>query len=128
MKNYIWINIPFRMVLRYLLPVLLFPFAGTVCAQDTLPVIRVNQVAFDSKAPKMAVIESGSEFPSSARFDLMDEDGKVIPGSALKGSDRLGYWYPLKYVYRAEFSHIDRPGSYRLRLKYSSHEVLSDPF
>lgn len=111
---------------KYLL--LLIPVIWHVHAQDTLPVIRMNQVAFDSKGPKMAVVESGYALPSSARWDLLDGDGKVIPGSAIKGTDRLDNWYPLKYVYVSDFSHIDRPGSYRLRLTWSAHEVLSDPF
>ena len=107
---------------------MMIPVVLHVCAQDSLPVIRVNQVAFDSKAPKMAVIESGYVLPSSLRFDLLDEDGKVIPGSALKGTDRVDIWYPLKYVYLANFSTVDRPGSYRIRLTWASREVLSDPF
>jgi hypothetical protein len=97
-------------------------------AQDTPVVIRVNQVAFDRTSPKLAVIESSLSLSPTLSFDLVSRDGTVIPGGAVKGTYRIEDWTPLKYLYRADFSHIDRPGSYRIRVLAGGRTFLSDPF
>ena len=97
-------------------------------AQDTAIVIRANQVAFDRRSPKMAVIESSQRLSLALSFELVSGDGKVLPGGALKGTYRVEEWTPLKYLYRADFSAVDRPGSYRIRLATGGHTVLSAPF
>jgi hypothetical protein len=95
-------------------------------AQD--PVIHVNQVAFDSRAPKAAVIESGEPLPAESTFDLFSETGTVSPGGALQGASRIEEWAPSHYFYRADFSTLRAAGTYRLRLTVTGHTILSAPF
>ena len=115
------------MMKRGFLLVALMPVCLYLSAQD-LPVIRVNQVAFDTRSPKMAVVESNDALSPTLAFDLVDGDGNITPGGTLKDNYRIEDWAPLKYLYRADFSAVDRPGSYRIRLIVSGHTVLSDPF
>ncbi len=93
------------------------------------PVIYINQVAFDSKAPKIAVIGSDVKFDENAVFNIINTASSKVEFSArLSDAKQLKEWAPGKVFYQANFSPVKTKGNYKLRLTVGGKSYLSDPF
>jgi hypothetical protein len=81
-------------------------------------VIHVNQVAYDSTAPKFAVLETDGPLDPPGCFQLRDAQtsAKVFEGTLADGQD-CAEWFPGRYFYRLDFSHFQQPGHFRLRVE-----------
>ena len=92
------------------------------------PVIYVNQIAFDSNAPKTAVIQLDVKANGKIIFSLIDKAGKVVFNGASGPGQTIPEWFPGKVFYKADFSSFTKAGNYRLQIKSGGKIVTSYPF
>jgi hypothetical protein len=80
--------------------------------------IHVNQVAYDSAAPKFAVLETDGPLDPSDHFQIEDArtSSKVFEGTLANGQG-CPDWFPGRYFYRLDFSRFRKPGHFRLLLE-----------
>src|SRR4051794_11378029 len=84
------------------------------------PAIFVNQVAYDTRGPVIAVIRVDAPLPAAAAASLIDEaSGAVRATVPLGAGSDLGEWAPGKLFHRAEFTGV-APGTYRVRVAGTS--------
>lgn len=93
------------------------------------PVIYINQVAFDSNAPKSALIGDEQKYTGHVAFTLINTITKqtVFSGKLDKGK-QINEWVPGKYFYKADFSAFRMSGKYKLCISISGKKYLSDTF
>jgi glycosyl hydrolase family 9/cellulase-like Ig domain-containing protein len=93
------------------------------------PVIYINQVAFNSNAPKIAVISTDSKLDKNAAFTIIDAaSAKVEFSGKLNDAEQIADWAPGKVFYQADFSAVRTKGNYKLRLVVGGKPYLSDAF
>ena len=97
------------------------------------PTIYINQVGFDSKSPKVAVV--GVTEPGDAAgvegevFHIVDiSSGKTVYSGQLSGPAAIREWEADKVFRQADFSALQQPGKYRLALEAKGHTYESEPF
>jgi hypothetical protein len=112
-------------VYRYLLFIGLLIYSCTVFAK---PVIYVNQIAFDSDAPKIAVVQLDGKASNKLTFSLIDVAGKSAFTGLLTNAQAMAEWLPGKLFYRADFSAFTKAGKYRLRIKVAGKVYTSYAF
>jgi len=89
-------------------------------------VVQVNQVALDAHGPKIAVVEySGAETQGS--FDILRAD-TVVQSGQLTALPAFSEWGDGKHYFQADFSSLDAPGSYRVRVKLGDAGASSPHF
>ena len=81
-------------------------------------VIHVNQVDYDSAAPKFAVLETAGPLDPGVHFQLRDArtSAKVFEGALANGQDCTN-WFHGRYFYRLDFSPFQQPGHFRLHVE-----------
>jgi hypothetical protein len=94
--------------------------------------ILVNQVAYDLKAPKMAIVKCDEPLSLSTSFEIVDAKTaeKVYSGSLEQGI-AVKEWSPNAYYSRANFTLLQKLGIYKLVIKkdditYSSYDFQID--
>ena len=93
------------------------------------PVIHVNQVAYDSRGPKMAVVSSDGQLPAAITFSLQHiTDNKVVYTGKLVSAGQVEEWFPGKYYYRADFSGFRESGNFRITVTVKDVVYTSVPF
>jgi hypothetical protein len=93
------------------------------------PVIYINQIAFDTRGPKIAVIGSDSSLPAKTMFSIVDANsGKVEFTAAIGSSQKVEDWYKDKNFYQADFSALKKDGKYKLTITVSGEKYTSEPF
>jgi hypothetical protein len=101
----------------------------TAAKSNAQPVIYINQVAFDSKAPKIAVISTDVKFAKNAVFTILDvASSKVEFSGKLSNAEQLKEWAPGKLFYQANFSAVKAKGNYKLRLVVGGKSYYSNAF
>jgi len=93
--------------------------ASVGCTSDRLArgthKIHVNHIGYDRGAPKRAVVEANDILDT---FQVIDaRSGKVALDGRLKKIDFFDEWGGGPAFYVADFSALDRPGTYALRIK-----------
>jgi type 1 glutamine amidotransferase len=102
---------------------------GSVAGVASSPVIYINQVGFDCKGPKMAVVGTEKKLPDGAGFSIVEAmSGKPVFSGKLGVPQAIGEWAPGKLFYQADFSTLQQPGKYRMRLNAEGKTVRSDAF
>lgn len=92
------------------------------------PVIYVNQIAFDSNAPKTAVIQLDAKAAGKVAFNLIDAAGKIAFTGILGAPQVITEWRPGKVFYKADFSAFAKAGKYTLRVKVAGALYTSYKF
>jgi len=94
--------------------------------------ILINQVAFDLKGPKGAIVKSDEPLPESTAFDLVDAltFEKVFSGR-LSPAIEVKEWFPGVFYSKADFSSFEKPGLYTIVIRkegkaYSSYDFKID--
>ncbi|MDP5201976.1 glycoside hydrolase family 9 protein [Flavobacterium sp. DG2-3] len=91
-------------------------------------VIFVNQVGFDPKSPKIAIIEYYSNLLNST-FDLIDADsGKTVFTSKIGKAESVADWKLGIFYYKADFSSFQKPGNYKVTFKIADQIYTSARF
>ena len=90
--------------------------------------IQSNQMAFDSKGPKMVVIQSDTALADTTTFELRRDDGVVVRTARLQGPYSVDDWFRGRVYYRANFSDVQTPGLYRVRVWFGKRWNYSPLF
>ncbi|MDB4904127.1 MAG: hypothetical protein JWQ63_3408 [Mucilaginibacter sp.] len=93
------------------------------------PVIYINQVGFDSKGPKTAVIGANHKLSGKTEFYLINtiNNKKEFTGD-LGNSQSIDEWTPGKIYYRADFSSFQKSGKYQVSVVIDDKTYTSFPF
>lgn len=88
-----------------------------------------NQVAFNLKDPKRAIIKSDVPLTPSTGFDLIDAMTfeKVFTGKLTHGIE-VKEWLPGIFYSQADFSAFSKPGLYKIVIRNDGKEYLSYDF
>lgn len=91
--------------------------------------VLVNQVGYDTGAPKSFVVQSNAD-ADKAVFDLLRGDEAVLSGNLEKrGRIQGAFGQDWNHVYwRGDFSEFDEPGTYRLRVTVGRTQATSYEF
>ena len=93
------------------------------------PVIYINQVAFNSNAPKSALIGDDELYTWPVSFTLINSlTQKIVFTGKLGRGQQINEWMPGKYFYKADFSAFKQSGRYKLRISTNGVKYLSDEF
>ena len=91
-------------------------------------IIFVNQVGFDPKSSKIAIIEYYSNLLNST-FDIVDaETGKTVFTSKIGKAETVEDWKLGKYYYKADFSSFQKAGTYKVTFKIADQIYSSARF
>ncbi len=93
------------------------------------PVIHVNQVAFDARGPKMALLQTDAPIADAAMAAIVDSASSAVVESVTLGAAMTNTdWAPGKSFYRGDFSSLQKAGTYRFRATVAGAMVSSEPF
>lgn len=109
--------------------------AAAICGQDCFAQMRIltDQVGYDSRAPKQALVLADAHLSSPAQdlpkeFSLVDAaTGKTVLQGQLKPAGAVYAWNHWNFAL-ADFSSWTTPGHYLLQVRSSSGEVSSCAF
>jgi hypothetical protein len=96
---------------------LLFVLCGCLLSfiVNAKPVIYINQVAFNSDAPKVALIGDDKSFTDNLSFSLISViTHKIVFTGKLGHEMQITEWAPGKHFYKADFGAFTQTGKYRL--------------
>ncbi|MCV2483354.1 glycoside hydrolase family 9 protein [Flavobacterium sp. SH_e] len=113
----------FRKQLKYALIVLFL----SVTAYSS-PIIYVNQVGFDPKSPKIAIIGYEGKLPSTTFAIVDSESGKTVFTSKIGNAESVEDWKLGKLYYKADFSSFQKPGNYKISVKIEDQNYTSARF
>ena len=100
-----------------------------IAATSAAPAIFVNQVAYDLRGPKVALIQVDAALSSSATATVIDAATAVVQMTVpLTNAGTVDDWTPGKFYYKADFSALQKAGSYRVRATIGGTQVTSDAF
>lgn len=104
-------------------------FGVWLAAVSATPAIFVNQVAYDLRGPKVALIQTDAALPRTATATVID-DGTSLVRMTVKLADAgtVNDWTPGKLYYKADFSALRRAGSYRVRVTIDGTQITSEAF
>lgn len=92
------------------------------------PSIYVNQIGFDPKSPKIALIEYDSKLPNTT-FDIIDiSSQKAVFNAAIGSPESIDEWKPGKLFFKADFSSFQTPGNYKITIKIANQTYNSATF
>ncbi|MEN0053112.1 MAG: glycoside hydrolase family 9 protein [Mucilaginibacter sp.] len=92
------------------------------------PIIYVNQVAFDAKGAKMAVVRNDVKLTRETAFTLINTSGKVEFSGTLSKAEQINEWAKGVYFYQANFSSFIKSGKYKVSVRINGKQYLSAEF
>jgi hypothetical protein len=92
------------------------------------PAIYVNQIAYDLRGPKSAVIQTDAQLTGTVTATLIDDASAVQLTDTLVDAGTVAEWSPGKFFYRADFSALQKAGTYRVRATLNGTQVTSESF
>ena len=91
--------------------------------------IHTNQVAYDARGPKYAVIESDTPFTGTETASLIDDTTSIdVAPARLSTVVSNDEWAPGEYFYTADFSAFQTSGTFHVRATVAGIDVESAPF
>src|SRR5450755_2353416 len=99
--------------------------ATTASATTGRPQVRVNQVGYAPRSPKLAFAMLARPV-ASVRFTVYGEHGVVFRGRS--ATDAGGWNSGYHAVYQLDFSGLTRPGSYRIKIVEAGAAAVSPSF
>jgi len=92
------------------------------------PIIYINQVGFDSRGPKVALLQTNT-FWEKGIFTLIHvPSGQRVYSGEVRSPQKIEEWAPGKLFYRLDFSSFTQPGNYQLRVRIKGREYSSAAF
>jgi hypothetical protein len=93
------------------------------------PVIYINEVAFDSTAPKTALIGDDQKYTGHIAFTIVSTiTHKTVFTGTLGSEQQVNDWAPGKHFYKADFSSFMESGRYKLSINIAGKKYTSDEF
>lgn len=112
--------------LKSLIAGLLIILSASAFAQ---PVIYINQIGFDSRGPKIAVIGSDAPLSSNTSFSIVNVNTHQTELTGTFGAaQKVTGWFPNKVFYQADFSKLTKSGNYKLEFNDGKELLSSDKF
>jgi glycosyl hydrolase family 9/cellulase-like Ig domain-containing protein len=91
--------------------------------------IHTNQIAYDARGPKFAVIESVTPFRGTETASLVDDTTSIdVAPARLSTVVTNDEWAPGEYFYTADFSAFQTAGTFHVRVTVGGIDVASAPF
>ncbi|HEV7991132.1 MAG TPA: glycoside hydrolase family 9 protein [Gemmatimonadaceae bacterium] len=104
-------------------------FGLGLAARSAAPAIFVNQVAYDLRGPKVALIQADAALPNTVTASVIDDATSAVQMTVrLTDAGRIDEWTPGKFYYKADFSALRKAGNYRVRATIAGTEFTSDAF
>ena len=104
-------------------------FSVAVAVASAAPAIFVNQVAYDLRGPKVAVIQTDAALSRPTTATVIDDVTSALQMTVtLTDAGTVDDWTPGKVYYKADFSALRKAGTYRVRATVGGAEVTSDAF
>ncbi|TWI99992.1 cellulase-like Ig domain-containing protein [Mucilaginibacter frigoritolerans] len=101
-------------------------FSATCFAQTT---IYANQIGFDSRGPKIALVSFDHPLRRKTVFNLVNTSShQTVFTGVLSGPETIDEWTPGKIYYRADFSAFNKDGKYAITVTSEEQTVASYPF
>ena len=92
-------------------------------------IIHVNQVAYDSAAPKFAVLETPVPLPASSQFQIVDtHTSQSVFTGPLTDDEECSNWFPGIFFYRANFSALQNSGYFKVHAELNGKPCDSFDF
>ncbi|HTI08226.1 MAG TPA: glycoside hydrolase family 9 protein, partial [Puia sp.] len=92
------------------------------------PVIYINQVGFDSRGPKIAILQTSTSFERSAFLLINALSGDTVYAGVIRHPQQIAEWAPGKIYYQLDFSSFSKPGRYKLKVLSKGHDYGSAEF
>jgi len=93
------------------------------------PTIYANQVGFDTRGPKIALVSFDHPLMRKTVFNLINTSTQQIEFTAvLSGPENIDEWTPGKVYYRADFSAFNKTGKYVISVTSGGKIATSYPF
>ena len=93
------------------------------------PTIYANQIGFDSKGPKIAIVSTDKPLARKTVFNLVNTaTGKAEFTGVLSGPASIDEWTPGKSYYQADFSAFQKTGRYSITATIDGKTSTSFPF
>ena len=110
--------------------ILLFVLTFLPCLKAAAqPVIYINQVAFNTGAPKNALIGDDKLYNGKVIFTIVSKGThRTVYSGLLSNAKQITEWMPGKYFYTADFSTFNQPGDYQLCIRAGGEKYYSDAF
>ncbi|MDB5121234.1 MAG: glycosyl transferase [Sphingobacteriales bacterium] len=100
------------------------PFIGY-----STPEIYINQVAYDAKAPKKAVIGTDNPLSKKISFLVINAiSSKIVFSGLLSHATKMESWALGKTYYEADFSPLVLPGKYKIKIIIDKKPYQSQTF
>lgn len=81
------------------------------------PEIYVNQIGFDTKSSKIAVIGIDHTLDAKTVFNIIDTgSGKIVFTSSVGKAQKVEEWNPGQIFYQADFSSFEKNGNYKITI------------
>lgn len=98
-------------------------------ASYSKPIIYVNQIGFDTKSPKIAVIGVEHNLDSKTSFNIVEiASGKIVFTAAVGKSQSVDEWKLGQLFYRADFSSFQKAGNYKITINVDGATYSSPNF
>jgi hypothetical protein len=98
-------------------------------SKDLHLIYYLNQVGFDLRAPKEAVVQTDIPLPAGTSFAIIDSSsGQPVFSGRLGGAQQIIDWAPGRWFYPANFSGLQKPGTYQLKITVNNQRYISLPF
>lgn len=92
------------------------------------PEIYVNQIGFEPKNPKIAIIGFEGNLPN-ATFNIVDAaSGKIVFTGKIGKAENVEDWNLGKFFYKADFSSFQKSGNYKVSLNIADQIYNSASF
>lgn len=116
------------MTLRLLKVAVILSFCGLTASQSFAQIrVLVDQVGYESAAPKVALIESATDAAPNSFALLDDATGRTVFTARTEPAGTVDHWVPWHF-WKADFSSWRTPGEYRLRVGDGDRAVTSCAF
>jgi hypothetical protein len=93
------------------------------------PVMYVNQVAYDARGAKIAVVQADAQLTAATVFTIIDSATSTVQFTdTLRGPFTAAEWASGKYFYRAVFSTFQKTGNYKVRAVINGTQATSESF
>jgi hypothetical protein len=93
------------------------------------PEIYVNQIGFDIKSPKIAIIGVENNLDTKTTFNIIDiASGKTVFSAVVEKPQKVDEWKLGKIFYRADFSSFQKAGNYKVAVIIDRITYNSSPF
>lgn len=91
--------------------------------------ILVNQVAYNQKGTKQAIVKSEQLLPDGLGFQLLDTaTGQIVFSGKVKAGERVESWGTGSFYSPVIFSDFSKNGTYKIRLTVNGQTISSYPF